>query len=463
MPLTRPTTTPMPDEIFDYWAPRLGEAELKVLLYIVRRTLGFKKEADAISLKQFIGGIVTHDGRVLDAGCGVKGRANVVRALKSLAEMGLIRSHKAQTVEGDSAVTVYSLWWREDNQPAPADDRQAPTEPPAGGGSVTKPPWFRCEQEVVSERNHRSSAAEPTTNSKTTNRTQQTGTVRDGAPTRPMPAKPPPPATRSTAPAHSVQRSGRAATAETTADRNPPSPRAGADDAPRADPTSDAASDAAYRALVQPVRAVGRALGDATPRASLTRAYHLLRASGLDRDAFMTLLAEAAAITQEHGAQRPGPAGRDQPRRLMPYFFGVLERLVQDHTARPHAETTLAAAPPVEEIHPIWRAVLADLRGVLTAENYAAWLATTHVVRQEGTCLTVGVHTSFQRAWLTRKLQGRIEGALARCGHQEILVSYVLVPAETGVTAATMVANAPAMGTLWREGVTGGGRGCSPA
>ena len=42
MPLKRPTTTPLPDEIFDEWAPQLGEAELKVLLYIVRRTPGFR-------------------------------------------------------------------------------------------------------------------------------------------------------------------------------------------------------------------------------------------------------------------------------------------------------------------------------------------------------------------------------------------------------------------------------------
>ena len=46
MPLTRPTTTPLPDEIYDLWAPQLGEAELKVLLYIVRRTLGFRKATD---------------------------------------------------------------------------------------------------------------------------------------------------------------------------------------------------------------------------------------------------------------------------------------------------------------------------------------------------------------------------------------------------------------------------------
>src|SRR5437588_143362 len=101
MPLTRPTTTPLPDEIFDMWAPLLGEAEMKVLLYIVRRTLGFGKRADPISLTQFLQGIITRDGRRLDRGCGVKSRPALTRALKSLEDKGLIRTMKTQARAGD--------------------------------------------------------------------------------------------------------------------------------------------------------------------------------------------------------------------------------------------------------------------------------------------------------------------------------------------------------------------------
>ncbi len=72
MPLQRPTTTPVPDEIFDEWLAVLGHAELRVLLYIVRRTFGFdKRGGDTISYRQFTDGITTRDGRVLDRGCGV--------------------------------------------------------------------------------------------------------------------------------------------------------------------------------------------------------------------------------------------------------------------------------------------------------------------------------------------------------------------------------------------------------
>jgi hypothetical protein len=47
-----PTTTPVPDEVFDVLMPQLSGAELKVLMYICRRTFGFKKESDSISLHQ---------------------------------------------------------------------------------------------------------------------------------------------------------------------------------------------------------------------------------------------------------------------------------------------------------------------------------------------------------------------------------------------------------------------------
>ncbi len=170
MPLKRPTTTPLPDEIYDEWAPLLGEAELKVLLYIVRRTLGFGKGSDAISLTQFLGGIVTRDGRVLDHGCGVKSRPNVIRALKGLEDKGLIRASRARTAAGDKDATVYALLWDADEQPGTIE------------GSVEKTRrWCRNDQEVVSEQNHGSVAATPTTNSVSTHRQQ------DRMPTRESP------------------------------------------------------------------------------------------------------------------------------------------------------------------------------------------------------------------------------------------------------------------------------------
>ena len=58
---TSPNGTIVPDDVFDVLLPRLSEAELRVLLYIIRRTFGFKREADAISLSQLVDGITTTD------------------------------------------------------------------------------------------------------------------------------------------------------------------------------------------------------------------------------------------------------------------------------------------------------------------------------------------------------------------------------------------------------------------
>src|SRR5438552_2572306 len=84
-----PTTTPVPDVLFDELAPELTEAELRVLLYIIRRTFGFKKHQDDISLKQLVEGITTHDGRTLDRGAGVA-KSAATRAVRGLVEKGVI-------------------------------------------------------------------------------------------------------------------------------------------------------------------------------------------------------------------------------------------------------------------------------------------------------------------------------------------------------------------------------------
>jgi len=104
-----PNTTAVPDEFFDVLAPNLSEAELRVTLYIIRRTFGFKKAADPISFSQFLAGITTHDGRVLDNGCGVRSRGHLSKSLKSLIEKGVIVAAKSQKTNGSQATTSYGL------------------------------------------------------------------------------------------------------------------------------------------------------------------------------------------------------------------------------------------------------------------------------------------------------------------------------------------------------------------
>jgi len=275
MPLTSPTTTPLPDEIYDVWAPRLGEAELKVLLYIVRRTLGFRKGSDAISLTQFLEGIVARDGRVLDHGCGVKSRPNVVRALKGLEDKGLIRVGKRRAAAGDRDVTIYALRWDDDNGETIPAGGSVETKPQ--GSIETTPRWCRFDTEVVLQQNHGGVAATPTTNSIPTNRQQDS---------------------------------------ETT--------------------------------------------GASLPMTTLSHA--------------------------------------------------------QDAVAPDPRATDTGAA--------LWRSVLDDLRGTMTAENFAAWFDPTAAVKTADNRLIVTVRDPFQHYWLDTRLRACIERSLQRCGQGTMCITF---------------------------------------
>ena len=88
-------STGIPDEFLDWCAPYLGNAELRVMLYIFRRLRGFNKVVDAISMEQFTGGIDRTHGPRLDCGTGLAPR-HVRQAIADLAARELI------FVEGDS-------------------------------------------------------------------------------------------------------------------------------------------------------------------------------------------------------------------------------------------------------------------------------------------------------------------------------------------------------------------------
>src|SRR5215213_3950153 len=103
-----PNTTQVPDAFFDVVAPQLSEAELRVALYIIRRTFGFKKDSDTISLRQMVEGITTKDGRVLDRGTGLK-KSAVANALNGLERKGIILSRRNQSRERGHEPTTYAL------------------------------------------------------------------------------------------------------------------------------------------------------------------------------------------------------------------------------------------------------------------------------------------------------------------------------------------------------------------
>lgn len=106
-----PNGTIVPDDVFDVLLPRLTDPELRVLLYIIRRTFGFKRDSDTISLRQMVDGIRTRDGRILDGGTGMS-KASVARGLKGLAAKGVILvTHNSSRERGDEP-TSYALRFR---------------------------------------------------------------------------------------------------------------------------------------------------------------------------------------------------------------------------------------------------------------------------------------------------------------------------------------------------------------
>lgn len=104
-----PNSTQIPDVLLDLWMAELSGSEFKVLLYIARRTYGFGKEWDTISLNQISNGIRKRDGTILDHGTGVS-RASVIRALNSLeAKKIIIRQTNQRDDSREYDENTYSI------------------------------------------------------------------------------------------------------------------------------------------------------------------------------------------------------------------------------------------------------------------------------------------------------------------------------------------------------------------
>jgi phage replication O-like protein O len=89
-----PTYTQCPNAIFDYWMRILGHAELKVLMTIVRKTIGWHKNRDKISLSQ------------IETFTGLE-RKYIAPAVESLIEKKLIK--KEVTGSLGSQETFYEM------------------------------------------------------------------------------------------------------------------------------------------------------------------------------------------------------------------------------------------------------------------------------------------------------------------------------------------------------------------
>lgn len=78
MRITAPSHTQTPNDLFDHWIPLLNESELKTLLVIIRKTFGWHKVHDRISLSQ------------LERLTGLS-ETSILGAIKSLTQKGVIK------------------------------------------------------------------------------------------------------------------------------------------------------------------------------------------------------------------------------------------------------------------------------------------------------------------------------------------------------------------------------------
>jgi predicted PilT family ATPase len=102
------SATPVPDQFFDELLPELGLAEIRVLLFIVRCTVGSRRQTADLSLKQMLRGIEDSDGVVVAPPVGLS-KATLCRALASLRARKVIVAERRRSADLGNEATRYRL------------------------------------------------------------------------------------------------------------------------------------------------------------------------------------------------------------------------------------------------------------------------------------------------------------------------------------------------------------------
>lgn len=354
-----PNYTQVPDELFDELLVELSGAELKVLLYIIRRTFGFKKTQDSISISQMLHGITTKDGKVLDKGVGLS-KPTLLQALRSLQEKNIIETERRRSQEKGDEPTIYKLKFAENPGKESLPGGGQKTLP--GGGKESSPgPWSKnfTTQETVEQHdsvtNSNIRMAQPEkekVDSTSSSPEEQTFSAQVSRET-PQPVKkhdfiPNIPPTRSStpsdiayshpsnsAPPTTSSSQGFEGVGQILARQTPQTPLASTARRAKAKRQSPApAPSSAYsddrQVILAYIEDMAREFNDQAPlKSSTSRAEHLYLQSGLPRDVFINRLYEARAITKESSAQVrkmvKNPTSAYPAKNKMAYFFSVLE------------------------------------------------------------------------------------------------------------------------------------------
>jgi hypothetical protein len=339
-----PNYTPVPDELFDELLVELSGAELKALLYIIRRTFGFKRDSDNISLSQMLQGIRTRDGRVLDRGVGLS-KKTLLLALRTLEERGIILTERRQSAEKGNEPTAYRLnVISGDSAPSPLGEESTP---PLGeklhqgvGGESTPSPWGKnyttqetVGQETVLQETEYSNSFELLTQKSKTVSTFEKSKKRDKIARNDSQGIAEPQAQRRST-------GGMKKIGELLGRHAPPQPAANNSQQPRQPrrrgrPVKYPATPAIEALLTQWTNELHDDPEHA--QSNVSQAARLWAESGVSEDTFRDLLYDARRRTTQAGnveKRASGEEGKLGFRNRAPYFFACLKRIIREDLKR---------------------------------------------------------------------------------------------------------------------------------
>jgi len=427
-----PHYTQIPDQLFDELLPYLSGAELKALLYIMRRIFGFKKSSDPISLSQMLNGITkkSDDGDVvLDRGTGLS-KPTLLGALRGLQDKGLIFTERQRSAGRGDQPTVYRLHMR---GMTPGKE----TLPPLvkkfdqGGGQESSPGgWSR---NLTTQETGLQETDE-----------QETDNFEYSKVRKVQPAKQQESISSAEPPASSAPADGSVESlGDVLARRRPPRP------ADRADALRPETGTEEYQRIQALIAERAREFADAAPlKSSTTRAWNLFQRGDVSIDRFTDLVYQAKALTQEATARikktSEDPEYRTRRKNKMAYFFAVLEHLLG---LREAVDSTVAAAGETSEpttrgftgrsgpsAGTVWRKVRDVLAFQLPRDVFNRWLASSKGWRMSGDQLVVRVADVEAAAFLKDRLQGQVEATAATVIGRPIKVIWE--PANLGSVGA---------------------------
>lgn len=369
--LPNPNTTPFPNCIVDQWLPDFTGAELKVLLYLIRRTLGFHRTCDTASLNQICNGIVRKDGRRLDRGTGLS-KSTVCDALNALIDWGMIRRVQHQDPKtGGDLPTEYVLWIAggQEGETSPEGEGPGSAEDPDGaegpgpqprerrharkGRARVLPPLSGSADTPLSGSSDTGVSAEPDTQkeggqnkvgkSLSNIRPASPGkNAREGCGENPVRALPP-------SGSRAVEASARQQEGARGTRRQKATQLVGGATAP-----SPLATDSLREELHRFAEVAAAEFRDQAPFPStLSRLVNLYHRAGLEPGNFVACFDAARQRTKERTGAIRTLAGEQEAyggtkKNKMPYFFAILEELLglREPPPRPDPRPGGGATPP---------------------------------------------------------------------------------------------------------------------